>query len=264
MEGYRVSRLGFGNANAQSVTVGFWIYATIAGTVTASLQNSARSRSIPVNFTISNATTWEYKTITFTGDTTGTWLMTTGIGLRLALCFGAGSNYQGTNNTWAATNVFATASTTNFFASNNNLVCVTGVGIWPGTEAPTSARSPFIMRPYPQELWESQRYFQSLTSGAAFSPIASGMCFSTTAVLPRYVARPPFVASPTLSISAASDFEVLSAAASGIACSSLALNSATTVGVDLIGGVASGLVAGNATELRTANSSAKFFLKAQL
>jgi hypothetical protein len=265
IEGYRASRLGFGNANAQSVTVGFWVYATIAGTMTVGLSNNARNRGIPLNVTISNATTWEYKTATFTGDTTGTWLLTTGIGLRVILGFAAGSSYQGTNNTWGTTPAFGTSSTTNFFSTNNNLVCVTGFGIWPGTDAPSSTRSPFVMRPYDQELLLSQRYLQNLTSGATSSPVSTGgMCFGTTSALLTRAVVPNLMSSPTLSVSAASDFEVINSAGSGVALTSLSINSARFNNVDMVAGTASGLVAGNATELRTVNTSAKFFLKAQL
>ena len=160
IEGYRASRVGFGNANAQSVTIGFWVYATIAGTGTLSLRNSAQNRSYVANFTVSNATMWQYITVTIPGDTSGTWLMTTGAGIIATFAFAAGSTYQGTNATWQAGNFVGTSSTTNFFASNNNVVCLTGVIIIPGTEAPSSARSPFIMRPYDQELILCQRYFR--------------------------------------------------------------------------------------------------------
>ena len=161
IEGYRVSRLGFGNANAQSVTVGFWVYATIAGTGTLSIRNRAASnRSYPVNFTVSNPTTWQYITVTIPGDTTGTWLVTTGVGAYVSFAFAAGSTFQGTNATWAAGNFTGTSATTNFFASSNNVVCLTGVVIVPGSEAPSAARSPFIMRPYDKELILCQRYFR--------------------------------------------------------------------------------------------------------
>jgi hypothetical protein len=160
IEGYRLSRLGFGNANAQSVTIAFWVYATIAGTMTVAIRNSAVNRSYPVNIAINNPTTWEYKTITIPGDTTGTWLTTNGLGCLINFEFCEGSTRQGTNATWQAGNFVATSSTTNFFASNNNVVCFTGVIVVPGTEAPLAARSPFIMRPYDQELISCQRYLR--------------------------------------------------------------------------------------------------------
>lgn len=160
IEGYRWMRLGFGNANGQSVTIGFWIYATIAGTATLSIRNNAINRSYLSNFTINNATTWEYKTITVPPETTGAWLTTNGVGAYVAISSFAGSNFQSTNGAWNTGNFLTTSSTTNFFVSNNNVMCLTGFGIWPGSEAPNAARSPFIMRPYDQELILCQRYLR--------------------------------------------------------------------------------------------------------
>ena len=161
VEGYRTAKLGFGSAiNPQYLTIGFWIYATIAGIATVSIRNNAQNRAYLANFTVNAPTTWEYKTITIPVDTTGTWLTTTGNGFELGFCFGTGATLQGTNGVWQATNSVGTAATTNFFASNSNTVCITGLGVWPGTDAPTQARSPFAQRPFTEELTLCQRYYE--------------------------------------------------------------------------------------------------------
>lgn len=209
IEGYRVSRLNFGSSGAAAVTIGFWVYATIAGTYTATLINSAANRSCPVNFTVSGPTTWEYKTVTFTGDTTGTWLFTTGTGLRVRFCFGAGSTFQGTNATWAASEVFATASTTNLFATTNNLACITGVVVIPGSEVPTSDRSPFIMRPFQEELFEAHRYGWVFAPGVASSGLMTGTAFNTSDAYGGLPYRRKMRAVPTLSTPDATKFAAL-------------------------------------------------------
>lgn len=160
IEGYRVARLGFGNAAASPFTVGFWVYATIAGTLSVSVNNSAANRSYITTVTVNNAATWEYKTVTIPGDTTGTWLYTTGRGLILNVASLCGSTFQGTAGAWGAGFFLSTSGTTNFFASNNNVLCITGLVVLPGSAAPSAARSPFIMRPFDEELWISQRYYQ--------------------------------------------------------------------------------------------------------
>lgn len=168
VEGYRWARLGYGASSVQSVTIAFWVYATIAGTASAFIFNSGASRSYPVNFTINNALTWEYKVITIAGDTTGTWLTTTGVGAWVGICLAVGASFQGTNAAWQAGLFIGTSSNTNLFASNNNTVCITGFKILAGNEAPASSRSPFIMRPYDQELLVCQRYFRkSFPQGVA-------------------------------------------------------------------------------------------------
>lgn len=207
IEGLRTARLGFGAAGAQAVTIGFWVYTTIAGTMTASIRNSATNRSYVTDVTINNAATWEYKTVTIPGDTSGTWLTTTGVGLHLTFCFGSGSTYQGTNNTWNAANNFATASTTNFFASNNNVAVLTGVTVLPGTEMPISARSQ-NRRHFADEHRACQRYWQK-SYGYGTAPAANdqlGAVIVTTTVTASYTplgsVRFPVVmrAAPTITL----------------------------------------------------------------
>lgn len=159
IEGYRAARLAFGGSGAQSVSVGFWVYATVAGTMTVALLNSASNRAILHDIVINSATTWEYKTVTFGGDASGTWLATTGTGLRVRFCFGAGSNFHGLPDAWTAAEIFATSSTTNFFASNNNVACITGLAVLPGIELPDASRSPLIARPFPPELELCKRHY---------------------------------------------------------------------------------------------------------
>lgn len=159
IEGYRIGRLGFGNASAQSITIGFWINALITGTMAVALQNSGNNRSIVADVVISAANTWEYHTVTFPGDTAGTWLITNGTGLFLMFTGACGSARRtATPNVWVAGDYRATSSTTNFFPAGQQ-IAITGVVILPGIEAPSAARSSYVMRPYGQELSLSQRYY---------------------------------------------------------------------------------------------------------
>jgi hypothetical protein len=164
IEGYNVADLDFGLATAQTVTVSFWVQSSITGTFGVYLSNAAFSRSIPSTFTINAANTWEQKTVTFTGDTTGTWLKTNLTGLVLGVSFAMGSTYQGTANTWAATAYFTTSSQTNWMATSGNTFYLTGVQLEAGTTA-----SPFEYRQYGTEFSLCQRYFQKCDSfsGAA-------------------------------------------------------------------------------------------------
>ena len=159
IEGYRWARLGFGTATAQPVTIGFWVYPTVAGTLAVSLRNGpVANRSYVVDVPVT-AATWQYKTVTIPGDVAGTWVTNNGAGAILAFCFGSGSSFKTPANAWTAGNLFATPATSNFFAATGvNLL--TGVVVLPGTEAPSAARSPLIMRPYDQELLTCMRYFE--------------------------------------------------------------------------------------------------------
>lgn len=198
IEGYRWSKLGFGNSAAQSVTIGFWAYATVAGTACISLRNSANNRSYPSNFNINGATTWEYKTVTIPGDTSGTWLTTNGIGAYLDFAFACGSTFQGTNNTWSATNSIGTSAIGNFFAVANNVVAITGVVVLPGTDAPTAARSPMVMRSYDSEFLLSCRYYWKSTGAY---PSIAGSTFVNTAIYGIPISHPVIMrTTPTVTI----------------------------------------------------------------
>jgi len=178
LEGYRVSRLAFGSSAAQPVTIGFWVYATIAGTMGVSLHSNGATRNRVEIVTINSATTWEYKTVTFsTGDTSGTWLKDNGIGTYVDFCCVAGATVRGAAGAWGVGFIMGPSAQTNFLASNNNVVCITGVTVLPGTQAPTAAQSPLIMRPFDQELATYQRYWEkSYDYAAAPGSVAQNGC----------------------------------------------------------------------------------------
>ena len=83
IEGNNVSQLYFGNSSAESVTLSFYVKSSLTGQFSASLRNGASNRSNVSTYTINSANTWERKTITFVGDTTGTWTTYTSVGLDL-------------------------------------------------------------------------------------------------------------------------------------------------------------------------------------
>jgi hypothetical protein len=122
VEGYNVADLGFGQTGTRYMTLSFWVKATITGTYCICLTNSAADRRYVMEYTVSVADTWEYKTKTFAVDTTGTWLYTAGIGLDIRWILAAGSNANGaTANTWTASSaILATSSQANALSSASN------------------------------------------------------------------------------------------------------------------------------------------------
>lgn len=162
IEGNRAARLDLGKSTAQSFTIGFWVNATIAGTMSVAALNGPGSRKIGVAVVINNPNTWEYKTVTIAGDTTSTgWTYDNTLGLQLNFGFGEGAT-EAAVNTWSGSgSTFGGLTTTNFFATTNNAVYITGVIVVPGTEIPASARSSYIMRPAEQELLLAQRLYET-------------------------------------------------------------------------------------------------------
>ena len=160
IEGYRVSRLAWGTANAQPITIGFWVFANRAGMYSGALNNDVPDRSYPFTFTVNTANTFEFKTVTIPGDTAGTWQRTTSIGIRLIFAMMCGSAFQKPAGAWAAGTAFGATGTINGVSATSDVMYITGVTVLPGIAAPTAAQSPLIMRPYDQELLTCQRYWQ--------------------------------------------------------------------------------------------------------
>jgi hypothetical protein len=102
VEGYDALPLAFGAAGAESVTISFWVKSAKTGTHSVALQNSAVNRSYVAEYSVSVADTWEYKTVTIAGDTTGTWLTDNGIGLAVIFALASGPDRDTTAGSWQA------------------------------------------------------------------------------------------------------------------------------------------------------------------
>ena len=156
IEGFNVADLAWGTASAQTVTVSFWVRSSLTGTFGGSLTNDVGSRSYPFSYTISSANTWEQKSVTITGDTTGTWQTNNSVGISLRFGLGSGATYSGTANAWAAANYVQPTSTTSVVGTNGATFYITGVQLEIGTTA-----TPFEYRNYQQELAMCQRYYRT-------------------------------------------------------------------------------------------------------
>ena len=155
IEGFNVADLGLGTAAASQITFSFWVRSSLTGTFGGALQNGGQNRSYPFSYTISAANTWEKKTITLTGDTSGTWLTTNGTGLEVIWGLGVGSTYLGTANAWAGSYLSGVTGQTQVIATSGATFYITGVQLEAGSVA-----TPFERRPYGTELVLCYRYFE--------------------------------------------------------------------------------------------------------
>jgi hypothetical protein len=167
IEGFNCADLGWGTASAATVTLSFWVRSSLTGTFGGALNNGASNRSYPFSYTINAANTWEQKTITIAGDTTGTWATDNSGGIVVSWSIGMGSTYEGTANTWAGTFYGAPTGAVDLVATNGATLFITGVQLEAGSVA-----TPFENRQYGQELALCQRYFektydQSVVPGTA-------------------------------------------------------------------------------------------------
>jgi hypothetical protein len=161
IEGFNVADLGWGAAGAQSVTLSFWVRSSLPGTFGGALTNYTGTRSYPFTYTISAANTWEQKTITIAGDTSGTWNKTNSGGLQLWFGLGVGSTSSGTAGAWAGANYQSATGAVSVVGTSGATFYITGVQLEAGSVA-----SPFERRDYGRELMMAQRYFTTSWSGA--------------------------------------------------------------------------------------------------
>jgi hypothetical protein len=160
VEGWRIARLGWGAVNAQPITIGFWSSHHRPGLYSGSVRNGATNRSYAFTYTQAAADVPQYNTVTIPGDTSGTWSIDNTTGTILTFSVGAGSTYTAPSaNAWVAGNYQAAPGQINGIAATSDIFRITGVIILPGNEAPSAARSQFVMRPYSQELELCRRYY---------------------------------------------------------------------------------------------------------
>jgi hypothetical protein len=176
IEGNNTADLGFGAAGASTVTLSFWVRSSVTGAYSVALHNSAADRSYVTTYTINAANTWEQKTVTIAGDTSGTWLTTNGVGITAYFALGMGSTYGGaTAGTWNASLKLAATGQTQWVSTSGATFYITGVQLEKGSTA-----TAFDYRPYGTELILCQRYCPAWTFSGSYTSVASGFTPSTS------------------------------------------------------------------------------------
>ena len=155
IEGNNTAHLGWGTSAAKTVTLSFWVKSSLTGTFGGSVRNSAGTRSYPFTYAIASANTWEKKTITVTGDTTGTWDTGTTSGIIIFLGLGVGSTYSGTAGSWAGANYLSATGATSVVGTSGATWQITNVQLEVGSTA-----TDFENLPVDVQLARCQRYFQ--------------------------------------------------------------------------------------------------------
>ena len=155
IEGFNVSDLSFGTANAKTITLSFWVYSSLTGTFGGVIENSSQDRAYPFSYTISSANTWEQKSVTIAGDTTGTWVTDNGLGLWLMFSLGAGSTFSGTAGAWVGSQRLGVTGAVSVVGTNGATFYITGVQLEAGSTA-----TDFERRPIGTELELCQRYYE--------------------------------------------------------------------------------------------------------
>jgi hypothetical protein len=175
VEGLNITDLAWGTANAKTVTLSFQVYSSLTGTFGGALSNSAQNRSYPFTYSIPAANTWTTISVTIAGDTSGTWLTTNGIGIRLTFGLGVGTTYSGTASAWAGSTYLSATGATSVVGTSGATFYITGVQLEKGSTATS-----FDYRPYGTELMLCQRYFYKNLAGSVYQSFGVGVANSTS------------------------------------------------------------------------------------
>ena len=198
IEGYNIADLSWGTASASYVTLSFKVYSSLTGTFGGSLQNSANTRSYPFTYTISLANVWTTISVTIPGDTSGTWLTTNGVGIRVYFGLGIGSTYSGTAGAWAGADYRGATGATSVVSTSGATFYITGVQFEKGQQATS-----FDYRPYGTELSLCQRYYESGSSFLGAAPTGVAPVFTQVFLVEKRSTGPTITVTVNTSITGA-------------------------------------------------------------
>jgi hypothetical protein len=194
IEGNNIADFGWGSASAQSITLSFWVRSSLTGTFGGSLRNSASNRSYVFQYTIIAANTWEQKTVTIAGDTSGTWLTTNGAGIRVWFDTGSDTARLSTAGAWSSNDYLGVTGATRVTNTSGATFYITGVQLEAGSVA-----SPFERRDYGRELMMCQRYYSGgVMSNSIVGVYAGGFASGASFKLPVTMRAPPTITPSSL------------------------------------------------------------------
>ena len=262
-EGQDLQHLAYGTSSAVPMTISFYVKSNKTGNATLNIQQRDNSdRQLALQYTISTAATWEKKTLSIPGDTSGLLNDDNGSALEFQFWLNSGSNYTGGSHqtTWAAEdNTDRNASNLGIGGSTDDYFQITGVQIEQG-EAATS----FEHRSYGDELARCQRYFFKWVSSVAYSNLGIGYSTSTTTVETVYQLPQVMRASPSLTTSGTFRFVGYEGTQYSSNLSSLTINRSHTRS-PFIRGTGSSLASGAVGEFGDSGSNdASFSFEAEL
>jgi len=160
IEGANIADFGWGTANAKTVTLSFWVRSSLTGAFGGAILDNFTPLSYPFSYTIATANTWEQKTITITGPTSGSFPTGNTAGLYLLIGLGNGATWSGTAGAWTAANLQNVTGATSVVGTSGATFYITGVQLEAGSTA-----SPFAHEFVGDTLRKCQRYFQVYGNG---------------------------------------------------------------------------------------------------
>ena len=155
IEGFNIADLNFGNANARPVTLSFFVRSSLTGTFGGAMTNGSNTRAYPFSYTIVAANTWERKSITIAGDTSGSWSTDNSAGIQIKFGLGVGSSLSGTAGAWVGSDIASVTGAVSVVGTNAATWYITGVQLEEGSVATS-----YEYRQTGTELQLCQRYYE--------------------------------------------------------------------------------------------------------
>ena len=205
IEAQNCSGLAYGSSAAKTLTLSFWVKSAKTGTYCCSVAKpDSTAYYLPLEYTISSANTWEFKTLEISPTAGSTSLITgsggdiaqdNGQGLILYWWLAAGSEFHGTNNTWTTNSShLATSNQVNWLDSTSNNFYITGIQLEVGDSA-----SDFEHLPFDVQLQRCMRYYQKIAdhSEVDSASIGDGYYYSSSVIMGTLRWPVPMRAAPT-------------------------------------------------------------------
>jgi hypothetical protein len=254
VEGFNAADLSWGTASAKTITVSFWVRSSLTGLFSGFILNGAANRCFVFSYTINAADTWEYKTITIPGDTTGTWVTDNGLGLYLNFTVAAGSSVSGAAGSWSSTFKRSATGQTSLVGTSGATFYITGVQLEAGDTA-----TPFEHRSYGAELALCERYYLRQQGSTLYPFFCTGYLNSATRMFGIFNFPQKMRATPTLETGTVSNYQILSVTASPT-CTGISLDGQTTnfSAFLVIDASAGGMTTGQGSIFRGNNTASAF------
>ena len=264
IEGFNFADFGFGTANAQTVTISFWVRSSLTGTFGGCLWNSngGSPRCYPYTYTISSANTWEQKSVTIVGDQSGTWIgATSGASAVVDFMLAMGSTYSGPAGAWTGSLYLSPTGATQVISTNGATFYITGVQLEAGTIA-----TPFERRLFGAELSLCQRYcwVNGGVAGQQYAVHGMGYIYGSTGA--TITIFPPVEMRDVPSLSSSGSFRIYDGGSAFAATVPASLNTSnSTRRVFVLEPSASGMTQYRPCNLSSNNdATAKLILSAEL
>jgi hypothetical protein len=197
VEGQNLQSLAYGSSGAKTVTVSFWVKSNKTGTYIFELFNDNVTRQFSKSYNVDSSNAWEYKNITFIGDTNGTFQNNENQALSLIWWFGAGTSWtSGTLNTsWSANiNANRAVGCSNLASDVNNYVQITGVQLEIGSVATAFSRAGGDIQ---GELAKCQRYYFRTQTGTGTPYMGVTVAGSSTTTYVNIIHKVTMRSTPT-------------------------------------------------------------------